>query len=155
MTIHTVGDLSYFFVWDSEDGQFFRHLESTPLTHPLDIDFTRDTEFVLYHGKGSSRCSIYRLIEKISVWPDYKPQSRRPRKKQYSVNETCEWVISGSERICWIPPGYIGSTRPNYCWVGHSLVMAGQDGILRRLDFSYDHEFEEQKLLFVTVPLPL
>ena len=135
VTIHTVGDLSCFFVWNPKDGQLFRQLESTPLPHPLDIDFIHDTEFVLYHGKASSRCHINRWSEGISVWK-YLTQSERPGKKQYTVNETCEWVISDSERICWIPPGYIGSVQPNYYWIGHLLVMFGQDGKLRMLSFS-------------------
>ena len=135
VTIHTVGHLSCFFVWNPKEGQLFRQLKSTPLTHPLDIDFTRDTEFLLYHGKVSSRCYINLGTEKISVW-NHQTRSGRSLKEQYSVNSTCEWVISGSKRICWIPPGYIRSTLPNYCWAGRSLVMAGQDGTLRMLSFS-------------------
>ena len=136
VTIHTVGDLSCFFVWNPKDGQLLRQLERTLLTHPLDIDFTRDTEFVLYHGEDSSCCYISRWTETINVWSNHIPQSGRPRKKQYAVNETCEWVMSGSERICWIPPEYVGSIQPNYYWVGHLLVMFGQDRMLRMLSFS-------------------
>ena len=143
VTIHTVGHLSCFFVWNPKDGRLLRQLESTPLTHPLDIDFTCDSEFVLYHGKGSSCWYINRRARKISARQNYQPQSVRPRKQQYSIDKACEWVIRGSKRICWIPQGYIGATQPNHCWAGHSLVMAGQDGILRRLDFSYDRDFEE------------
>ena len=51
------------------------------------------------------------------------------------LDETQEWVVSGSKKICWIPPGYIGSVQPSYHWIGHSLVMAGQDGVLRKLTF--------------------
>ena len=51
----------------------------------------------------------------------------------YDVDDTREWVISDSRKICWIPPGYIRSTQSSYCWVGHSLVMIGQDGTLRKL----------------------
>ena len=132
LTIHTVGHLSRFCVWNPRDGQLFKQLERTPLTRPLDVKFTRDTEFWLHHGGNHTCYYISERNQEITVG-NYQPQPKQTRKKQYSVNNTSEWVISGSERICWIPPGCIGSTQPNYCWVGHSLVMVGQDGMLRKL----------------------
>ena len=135
MTIHTVGHLSHLCLWSPKDGQLKMKLERTLLTHPLDIHFTHDTEFSLHYGKNSTCYHISKRNQEIMV-RDHQPQPRRPQEKQYSVNNTCEWVISGSERICWIPPGYIGSVQPNYYWVGHLLVMFGQDGTFRMLSFS-------------------
>jgi WD40 repeat protein len=54
---------------------------------------------------------------------------------RYDVDDTYEWVVSDSKRIGWIPPGYIRSVQPNYCWAGSSLVMIGKDGTLTRLTF--------------------
>ena len=59
----------------------------------------------------------------------------RARERQYCVDDSREWVVSGSQKICWIPPGYIGSTEGSHCWAGSSLFMAGQDGTLRVLAF--------------------
>ena len=135
MTIHTVGHLSRLCLWSPKDGELKIKLERTLLTHPLDINFTHDTEFSLHYGKNCTCYHISKRNQEITV-RDHQPQPRRTQEKQYSVNNTCEWVISGSERICWIPPGYIGSVQPNYYWVGHLLVMFGQDGTFRMLSFS-------------------
>ena len=51
------------------------------------------------------------------------------------LDESREWVVNGSRRICWIPPGYIRSGEATYCWAGRELVMVGQDGELRKLKF--------------------
>ena len=55
--------------------------------------------------------------------------------KRYSLDDGREWVVCGSQRICWVPPGYIGSVEVSHCWAGSSLVMLGQDGMFRRLTF--------------------
>ena len=52
-----------------------------------------------------------------------------------SVDDAYEWVVCGSQRVCWIPPGYIGLAQPSHCWAGLSLLMVGQDGMLRKLTF--------------------
>ena len=56
---------------------------------------------------------------------------------RYNVDATREWVVCGSKRICWVPPGYIGSVQPNHWWIdeGRSLVMLGQFGELKKLVF--------------------
>ena len=55
--------------------------------------------------------------------------------KRYCLDDGCEWVFCGSRRICWVPSGYIGSTPDSHYWAGHSLVMIGQGGKLRKLTF--------------------
>ena len=52
--------------------------------------------------------------------------------KRYCLDDGREWVICGSQKICWVPPGYIGFS---HCWAGPSLVMVGRDGTLRKLTF--------------------
>ena len=52
-----------------------------------------------------------------------------------NLDDTQEWVTCLTKRICWIPPGYIGSNNDGHCWVGNTLFMVGHDGILRRLIF--------------------
>ena len=55
--------------------------------------------------------------------------------KRYRLDKGREWVVCRSQRICWISPRYIGSAPPSHWWDGSSLVLAGQDGILRSLTF--------------------
>ena len=61
--------------------------------------------------------------------------------ESYNVNSTREWVIRSSKRICWIPPGYIGSGDNSHFWAGHTLVMAGHDGVLRSFTFRAPQHF--------------
>ena len=57
---------------------------------------------------------------------------KQKRKRQYDVDDNREWVVVGSRRTRWIPPGYIGSAQASHCWAGLSLIMAGQDKTLRK-----------------------
>ena len=129
-------------IWDVENG---RLMVSLPLdyprpTRPLDITFDSERSFYSHHD-------AYRIpFDIISSWKSGTPSDsiiRRLRlppagksqKRQYHVDDGHEWVVSGSQRICWIPPGYIGPIQSSYCWAGTSLVMVGQDGTLRKLTF--------------------
>ena len=58
---------------------------------------------------------------------------RSPR--YYEVDEAREWVVRSSKRVCWIPPGYIGSVGHGYWWAGERLFMFGQDRVWRTLAF--------------------
>ena len=140
VTFHNGRSQSYVCVWDMRKGRLLVTLDVGWSPHPFDITFNSedlfhvnyDTHRILYRITTSRRLgtptySIDRL-EKVSL-------DRRALEKQYRVDDGHEWVVSGSQRICWIPPGYIVSTRPGHCWAGSSLVMAGQDGILRKLTF--------------------
>ena len=74
------------------------------------------------------------------------PASRQPSGQMgryYNLDDTREWVTCPTKRICWIPPGYIGSDNDSHCWVGNMLFMAGHDGILRRLIFRERSEGQE------------
>jgi WD40 repeat protein len=51
----------------------------------------------------------------------------------YHVEDNMEWVVRGSKRVLWIPPGYVRSGQPSYCWTESTLIMYGQDGTLRML----------------------
>jgi hypothetical protein len=63
------------------------------------------------------------------------PLIEQARQKEYCVDGGNEWVVSESQRICWIPPEYIASTPASHCWAKTSLFMVGQDGTLRELTF--------------------
>ena len=60
--------------------------------------------------------------------------AKQPR-RYYSVDDAREWVTGSSKRICWIPPGYIGSANWSYGWAGDTLIMSGHDGVFRKITF--------------------
>ena len=54
----------------------------------------------------------------------------------YTLDTNCEWVLDAqSRKICWIPPGNIRKGKDGHLWVGSSLVMVGDDGVLRKISF--------------------
>ena len=54
----------------------------------------------------------------------------------YTVDANCEWVIdAGSRKICWISPGNIRRGNGGHFWAGLSLIMVGDDGVVRKLTF--------------------
>ena len=54
----------------------------------------------------------------------------------YTLDTNCEWVLDvTSRKVCWIPPGNIRRGSGGYFWAGLSLVMAGEDGVVRKLTF--------------------
>ena len=63
--------------------------------------------------------------------------------RYYNLDDTREWVTCPTKRICWIPPGYIGSGNGSHCWAGNVLVMVGHDGVLRMLTFREPLEGQE------------
>ena len=140
VTFHNGRSLSYVCVWDMRNGRLLVTLDVGWSPHPLDITFNSedlfhvnyDTHRILYCVTtslqlGTLTHSVDRL-EKVSL-------DGQAWEKQYRVDDSHEWVVSSSQRICWIPPGYIASTHQGHCWAGSSLVMAGQDGTLRKLTF--------------------
>jgi WD40 repeat protein len=59
-----------------------------------------------------------------------------PPASQYALDKGLEWVVDAkSRRVCWLPPGYVSGIDDGYFFVGSSIVMAGRDGILRKLTF--------------------
>ena len=136
ITLDTLDGISRLRVWSTLNGQLEEQPEYIP--PPLDIEFTSDTEF-------HSHYTAYRTSYTFRPWGlhlyNKEVSPTQSKKKQHlQVDDAHEWVIRGSKRVCWIPPQYIGSTQPGYCWIGDSLlVMAGKDGMLRKLTFSYDH----------------
>ena len=87
-------------------------------------DYIRET-FFLRAGSGAR----FQVIEKV-------PGEEILPAQPYALDESLEWVVDAkSRRVCWLPPGYISGIEDGYYFVGSSLIMAGQDGIVRRLTF--------------------
>ena len=60
-----------------------------------------------------------------------------PRKTPlYTLDANFEWVLDAkSRKICWIPPGNVRRGGGGHFWAGLSLVMVGDDGVVRKLSF--------------------
>jgi WD40 repeat protein len=141
VTFHNVDSQTHIYVWDTQDGKCQRRLridKSIPFTNPLEIKFESEGRFYSHydtyripydldfsHG-GASR-AIFRRPQQ--------PLGEQLHTRQYDVDDNHEWVVSGSRRVCWIPPGYIKSGEGGHYWAGSALAMAGQDGMLRILNF--------------------
>ena len=53
----------------------------------------------------------------------------------YTLDASCEWVIdSKSRKICWMS-GNVRRGNGGHFWAGLSLVMIGDDGVVRKLTF--------------------
>ena len=105
--------------------------------HPLEIEFESEDRFYTHHE--TYRTPFDLDLRKGATRPIFRrsqlPLVGRPRETQYHVDVNREWVVRGSDMICWIPPGYISSGQGSYRWVESELVMVGQDGTLRKLTF--------------------
>ena len=54
----------------------------------------------------------------------------------YTLDENCEWVLDAeSRKICWISPGNVRRGNSCHFWAGLSLIMVGDDGVVRKLTF--------------------
>ena len=54
----------------------------------------------------------------------------------YTLDANCEWVVDAeSRKICWISPGNLCRGNGGHFWAGLSLVMVGDDGVVRKLTF--------------------
>jgi WD40 repeat protein len=125
-------------LWDAQTGQLRAKLQTGFTFNPHAVGFPSETEFSLHRRSASP---VAYTISSQSTTPGHSITGLHmtgigvavgEQWMPYDVDDACEWVVSGSERICWIPPGYIGSVQRSYCWAGSSLFMAGQDGNLRR-----------------------
>ena len=127
-------------VWDVHKGILLAKLDVPWSSPPLDITFYSENLFYAHYDTHRTPYVVTAL-----PWPgththsirclEKAPLDERGWKNQYYVDDSHEWVFSGLQKICWIPPGYIGSAQASHCWTGSSLVMAGQDGTLRKLTF--------------------
>ena len=138
VTLHVTENLNCICVWNAQNGQL--ETQCKGMATPRDIKFYSDTEFCLYgdmydgsYTIGSGRLALSNI--RLSL-----PMPKPPQSRYLDVDDTHEWVVGDSKRVCWIPPGYIGPFRFSYCWVSYSLVMVGQDGVLRKLTFSCDDQ---------------
>ena len=134
-------------VKDAKDGTILANL-------PLDDDlatgevyaltFDSETRFHLkidgpgqhiqihYDITASPSGSYSHTITKGEPAPLPEPRKTSP----YSLDANFEWVLdTESRKVCWIPPRNIRRVSGGHFWVGLSLVMVGDDGVVRKLSF--------------------
>ena len=60
----------------------------------------------------------------------------KPQAPPYILDANCEWVLDvESKKICWIPSGNIRRGGGGHVWAGSTLVMVGDDGVVRKISF--------------------
>jgi len=108
------------------------------------LTFDSETRFYLkVDGPGWHIQIPYSVIESpsgrysheiIKGEPEPLPEPRAT--PPYTLDRNCEWVIdAGSRKICWLPSGNIRRGNGGHFWAGLSLVMVGDDGVVRKLTF--------------------
>jgi hypothetical protein len=136
VTFHCTPSRSYVRVLNVRNGALLAELDVDLSPCPLDITFDSEDKFHVNYDTSRTTGDIVTLFGTASyaiVYHERVPFIGKAQENQYRVDDSHEWVISGLQRICWIPTGYIGSTHANHCWAGSSLVMVGQDGTFRKL----------------------
>ena len=107
-------------------------------SHPLEIRFESENKFYSHHDTFRTPFIVSPSTSHVCAYSitrgENQPLDELPP-RYYDVDDAHEWVVCSSKRICWIPPGYIGSGHYGHWWAGDVLVMFGQDGVLRSLTF--------------------
>ena len=108
------------------------------LNHPPRVEFEAEDEFYCDYDDYRVPFIISRSRPPNCPIPIVRQEKLPPAKQprgNYDIDDTREWVIGPSKRVCWIPPGCIGSTNRGHVWAGDALIMSGQDGVLRKITF--------------------
>ena len=109
-----------------------------------DLTFESETRFHLnIDGSGRHTRVPYDIIPSLSG--DYShtitrgeavPLSEPRAIPPYTLDANCEWVVDAeSRKICWISPKDLRRGNGGHFWTGLSLVMVGDDGVVRKLSF--------------------
>ena len=132
---------------DTEDG----HLLAGPPTIGDDLgevyDLVFDSETRIYlkiDGPGKHFQIPFDITPSTS--PDQPPHCitrgepmplSEPRATPpYTLDANCEWVLDAqSRKVCWISPRDIRRGNGGHLWAGTSLVMVGDDGVVRKVTF--------------------
>ena len=132
-----------------KDAQCGVTLATLPLEHDglgkvYDLTFDSETRFYLKIDGPEWHVQIpYDVIAPPSEHHPYTitkgepvPLSKPLPAPSYTLDANCEWVVDAKFRkICWIPPGNVRRGKGGHFWSGLSLVMVGDDGVVRKLSF--------------------
>ena len=135
-------------VEDANDGTVLAkvHLKLDGLGTGLkvyDIAFDSETRFYLkIDGPGGRVQIAHSVIPSPSESYSHRVTKGEPvplpelRAPPYTLDANCEWVVdTESRKVCWIPPGNLRRGAGGHFWASLSLVMVGDDGIVRKLYF--------------------
>ena len=135
-------------VKDAEDGTTLANLllgdEDLDMGEVYDVRFDSDTRFHLkIDGPGRHVQIPHDIIASPSgphshtiTKGEPEPLSEPRATPPYILDTNCEWVIDAkSRKICWISPGDVRRGNGGHFWTGLSLVMVGDDGVVRKLSF--------------------
>ena len=135
-------------VKDAKDGTVLANLclpdNDVGVGEVYDLTFDSETRFYLkidgpgwhvqipYDVVASPSGGHPYTITKGEPVPLLEPRATPP----YTLDANCEWVVDAEFRkISWISPGNIRRGDGGHFWVGLSLVMVGDDGVVRKLTF--------------------
>ena len=132
VAIDDSNDLSRVRVWDTENGT---RVADIPIgwpyvTHPLEIGFECEDKL---HSRHDTFLAPFTISGSSIIHHEKLPLAGLSQ-RHYDVDDSREWIVGSSKRVCWIPPGYIRSTE-TCCWAGNALIMAGLDGAVRKITF--------------------
>ena len=108
---------------------------------PSHITFDSETRFYSHHNEYRIPYDLHSSPTRTTtrhkiIRCEQQPWTVEPNEREFEVDGSREWVISGSERVFWVPPGYFKSDGTGYCWVGpNTLAMVGEDKVFRALTF--------------------
>jgi len=134
-------------VKDCKDGNVLANLplEGDFRTGEIyDLTFDSETRFRLkVDGSGRHVQIPYEITESPSgqyshtiIKGESVSLSEPHEKPPYTLDANCEWVLDArSRRICWISPEDIRKGNGGHFWAGTSLVMLGEDGVVRKVSF--------------------
>jgi len=89
-----------------------------------------------YHVDCHIRKRFYLIPTEWGLYTRELPEEKILSAHAYKLDKDLEWVVDAkSRRVCWLPPGYISGIENGHFFVGSSIVMAGKDGIVRKLTF--------------------
>ena len=143
VTFHNGRSRSSVRVWDAYDGRHlaWMSIDDPHAPCPLNVTFDSEDRFYFYDNTHREPHVINTAFQTGNPNTHFITRCAKERlneldlEDRYCLDDGHEWVVCGSRRICWIPPGYIRSGRVSHYWNGTSLVMVGRDGVLRKLTF--------------------
>ena len=135
-------------VKNTKDGAIIANLplgdNDSEMGEVYDLIFDSKTRFHLMIGGPGRHVQIpYDIIPSPSgpyphtITEGEPVPSSEPRPiPPYALDANCEWVVDAeSRKICWISPGNVRRGSGGHFWAGLSLVMVGDDGVVRKLSF--------------------
>ena len=139
VTFHEVRSQSHVRVRDMANGRLLAELglDEPWAAYPLDITSDLEDQFdVHYNTYITYVVAILPQSDTHSIKPLRKVASGgQVREEQHYVDDSREWIVSGPQKVCWILVAYTRGAQESHCWIGSSLFMVGQDGVLRKLTF--------------------